>query len=126
MHKAALLTGAGVMATLLAAPGPVEAAPRQSSWPGYCMDTPDVLCLFEGGSWRYGQLSGSNGSWDFGSGNNWNNRADVFSNNRGTQDVCVYAGVNGSGTVRRIPAGVQRSYENFGSSNKWVSRGAAC
>lgn len=125
MKKTALLTGAGVLSALLVAPAPVQAAPQQG-YPGNCWDTDNVLCLFEGGSWTYRSVSNSNGSWNFGPGNNWNSRADVFRNSRLTQDVCVYSGVNGSGVARRIPLGSDRSYTDFGSSNKWVAPGAAC
>jgi len=126
-HSTKLIAGAGVAATILAAPPAADATPRpevspqQSTWPGYCMKTSNILCLFDGGTWHYGTIKEDNGYWNFGSGNNWNNRADIFKNTRTSQDVCIY------GTVtRRVPAGQERSWSNFGSSNKWVSPGGAC
>lgn len=120
-----LLAGAGALSAMLVVPSVADAAPQQA-YPNYCVDTGDVLCLFDGHGWTYGQLYGSNSSWNFGAGNNWNKRADVFMNNRATQDACVYNGENATGTARRIPAFQDRSYSNFGSSNKWVSPGASC
>jgi len=126
-HSTKLIAGAGVAATILAAPPAADAAPRpevspqQSTWPGYCMDTGNILCLFDGGTWHYGTIYGDNGSWNFGSGNNWNNRADVFQNNRLTHDACIYGG-----SAWRVPAGTRLSRTNYGSANKWVAIGAAC
>jgi len=130
-HSTKLIAGAGVAATILAAPPAADATPRaevspqQSTWPGYCMDKPDILCMFDSFSWAYGQIYTDNGSWNFGTGNNWNNRADVFKNNR-TLDVCIYSGEYGQGTTRRLLSNTERSWSNYGSSNKWRSPGTAC
>lgn len=129
--KAIMLAGVGAISMPFMSPGiagsePVAEVQPEQQWPGYCMDTADVLCVFDGGTWAYGQFYDANSSWNLGPGNNWNNRADVFQNNRSNRDACVFSGENASGVVRRVPKFEERSWSNFGSSNKWVAVGAAC
>lgn len=138
MKKKAVTTffaGIGAVSASMVAPasagassGELEApaAEQSQGYPGICTDISDVLCLFNGGNWRYGQVYDQNDSWNFGPNNNWNSKADVFMNNRGNQDACIYPGEGFTGTPRRVPADETRSWSNFGSSNKWVTPGAAC